>query len=100
MRKKRDYEETVVGIDVGLPPRVNVITGLQLLTVNHTGKHSHIPFSQSNPEEMLGTQSSQIVPVPTSSTLASKLLFSNITLHNKILNIFSNFFLYFFNYNI
>jgi len=36
-KKKRDYEETVVRIDVGLPPRVNVITGLQIFTVDHIG---------------------------------------------------------------
>jgi len=36
-KKKKDYEETVVRIDVGLPPRVNVITGLQIFTVDHIG---------------------------------------------------------------
>ena len=32
---------TVMSNDVSLPPRINVITGLQLFPINLIGKHSH-----------------------------------------------------------
>ena len=35
---------TVMGIDVSLPPGVNVITGFQLFPINLIGKHSHFPL--------------------------------------------------------
>jgi len=42
--RTRRKEMTVMGKDVSLPPRVNVITGFQLFHFNLIGKHSHFPL--------------------------------------------------------
>jgi len=43
-KKSKRKEKTVMGNDVCLPPRVNVIAWFQLFSVNLIGKHSHFPL--------------------------------------------------------
>ncbi|KAF3794402.1 Pentatricopeptide repeat-containing protein [Nymphaea thermarum] len=68
---KRETESTVVGVDVSVPPRVNVIAGLQVAPLNfvgkeaHSGRHPELPPPLSSSPSYLSPLSAPPLPLKT-----------------------------------